>query len=950
MSAITNQKFNVTGMSCASCSAHVEKAVRNVTGVTDVAVNLLTNSMIVSYDTPATAALICEAVSKAGYGTASGNSAAGSSSSATIGTASGNSTAGSSSSASMSAARAQLEDHESPLMIKRLVWSLVFLLPLMYVSMGHTMWGWPVPAAMNGNALAIALYEMLLSGIVMIINQKFFVSGFKGLAHGGANMDTLVAMGSAAGFIYSTAIFFLMTNAAAAGDMTRAHELMHSGLYYESSAMILTLITVGKTLEAVSKGKTTNAIKSLMDLAPKTAHVIRDGAEVTIPANEVVSGDTFIVRPGESFPVDGQVTYGESAVDESALTGESLPVDKAPGSNVSAATINRNGALTCTATRVGMDTTLQRIIDMVQDAAATKAPVAKIADKVSGVFVPVVIVIALIDFIIWIFARGDIGFALGRAISVLVISCPCAMGLATPVAIMVGSGLGAKNGILFKTASSLEATGKIKYMILDKTGTLTEGKPEVTDVIPAAGVDSGHLVGIAGALEAMSEHPLATAVRDYAEKANNNNNNSGNSGNGPDQADRQISSTIITNFKALPGHGVSGTLPSGKTVIGGNAALMTENGVVEPISDLSMTDPVSDVTVNMRTRGEELSVEGKTPMYFAEDGKLLGIIAVADVVRSDSHEALGIMARLGIRVMMLTGDNRRTAVAIGKQLGLEEDQIISDVLPDGKAAVVQQVRKSGLTAVVGDGINDAPALTGADVGIAIGAGADVAIDAADVVLMKSSLIDAAGAVRLSRETLRNIHENLFWALFYNALCIPVAAGALIPAFGIVLNPMFGAAAMSLSSLFVVGNALRMNLFDVHSGKHDKRRGFTRASFATRELPPAPDLGLLTACPLPGVKAHSEDDTASMNNTSSSKSITPKENTKMSNLTKEISVTGMMCEHCVAHVKSALEAVDGVTAADVSLADKKAVVTLSHDVNNDALVKAVVDAGYEAEVR
>ena len=901
---ISNEKYNVTGMSCAACSAHVEKAVRAVEGVQDVQVNLLTNSMIVSYDDPASSAAICDAVDKAGYG-ASPMAAAKSGPSGAEARR-----------AAEAAAREALEDHETPIIRKRLIISLCLLIPLMYVSMGHSMWGWPVPGILDGNPLALALYEMIMAAAVMIINQKFFVNGFKGAIHGGANMDTLVAMGSAAGFIYSTAVFFQMCGAANAGNIEEAHRLFHGGMYFESSAMILTLITVGKMLEAMSKGRTTNAIKSLMDLAPKEAHVLRDGSEVTVAAEEVEQGDIFIVRPGESFPVDGEVLEGESAVNEAALTGESLPVDKAPGSTVSAATINQNGSLTCRATRVGGDTTLQQIIDMVQNAAATKAPVAKVADKVAGIFVPTVIGIAIVDFIIWMIARGSLGFALGRAISVLVISCPCALGLATPVAIMVGSGLGAKNGILFKTASSLEATGKTQFVVLDKTGTITEGKPRVTDIVPADGVSEKELLTAAASLEAKSEHPLATAIREHAEESG-------------------LSFAAAADFSALPGHGVRGTVEvpglgggfgAKLKAIGGNAALMKELKV-----DLSAGPAagISSAAADMQAAGDRLAEDGKTPLYFAADGKLLGIIAVADVIKEDSKQAISELIGMGVQPVMLTGDNRRTAQAIGRQLGLEA--IVSDVLPDGKEAVIKKLQESGRTAMVGDGINDAPALTRADVGVAIGAGADVAIDAADVVLMKSSLRDVAAAIRLSRQTLRNIHENLFWAFFYNAICIPVAAGALIPRFGITLNPMLGAAAMSLSSFFVVTNALRLNLFDVHSSKRDHK---------------------YTLTPLPAFLTESCEDgsCAVVNENNAPEAAESKEapaDTEENTMKKEIKVSGMMCQHCVAHVTKALQGVEGVTEAAVSLENNNAVVTLAQDVADDVLKKAVTDAGYEA---
>ena len=846
------EKFNVTGMTCAACSAHVEKAVAAVEGVSEVTVSLLTNSMSVQYDAPASAQAICQAVQMAGYGASPEQKAQ----------------------TNAQAAREALEDHETPKLARRLIASLVLLIPLMYVSMGALMWGWPIPAGFRENPMAIGLYQLLLTTAVMVINQRFFISGVTSLIHGGPNMDTLVAMGSAAAYLYSVAMLFAMS-----GDAAHAEHYLHE-LYFESAAMILTLITVGKLLEARSKGKTTNAIKSLMDLAPKTARVLRGGKEETIPAEEVQIGDTFLVRPGESIPVDGRVVEGESAVNEAALTGESLPVDKQPGSLVSAATLNQNGFLTCTATRVGGDTTLSQIIEMVENAAATKAPIAKVADKVSGVFVPAVIGIALVTFVVWMLVGETFGFALARAISVLVISCPCALGLATPVAIMVGSGLGAKNGVLFKTASALEAAGKIDFVILDKTGTVTEGKPQVTDLQPNEEVAKEELLAVAAALEEKSEHPLARAIREHAQKEG-------------------LTYEPVEAFSAMPGHGVQGSI-HGERAIGGNAVLMQEQGLL---------------TESMRRAGEALAEEGKTPLYFALGTKLLGIIAVADVVKPDSAQAIRELEGMGIQTIMLTGDNRRTAEAIGRQVGLQK--VISDVLPGDKEAVVRSLSTLGKTAMVGDGINDAPALTRADVGIAIGAGADVALDAADVVLMKSSLLDVPAAIRLSRQVLRNIHENLFWAFFYNCIGIPLAAGVLIPVLGWQLNPMFGAAAMSLSSFCVVMNALRLNLFQVHSAKRD----------VPRKKIPLPDTlpGLMdrnAPCPIPEKKEENK-------------------------MTKTVYVEGMMCAHCQAHVKKALEGVTGVTGAEVSLEDKKAVVTLAQDVSDEALMNAVKEAGYEA---
>lgn len=889
---MTERKFSITGMSCAACSARVDKAVRGVPGVEEVQVNLLTNSMLVSLDDSASEAEICGAVEKAGYG-ARPMGAQGSSGAAARGSAD-----AASFRAASQEAREALEDHETPEMMRRLAASLALLLPLLYISMGHVMWGWPVPPLLYGNPLAIALAELLLAGLVMIVNRKFFVNGFRGAVHGGANMDTLVAMGSGAGFLYSTALFFRMTAPAMAGEADAVHALFRSGLYFESSAMILTLITVGKLLEARSRGRTTDAIRGLMDMTPKEAHILRNGELVTIPASEVVSGDVFVVRPGESFPADGRVLEGESAVNEAALTGESLPVDKAAGDLVSAATINQNGALTCEAVRVGADTTLQKIIEMVSNAAATKAPIAKIADRVSGVFVPAVMLIALADFLIWMAVRGDAGFALGRAISILVISCPCALGLATPVAIMVGTGLGAKNGILFKTAASLEATGRVRYIVFDKTGTLTEGRPRVTDIVPSPGVTENDLLAAAAALEAKSEHPLAAAIRERAEQEG-------------------IAPAELSGFRALPGHGVSGLLPAAAAgissaehagaveAVGGNPALLRERGIV--LDDGALK------------KGETLSGEGRTPLYFACGGRLLGIIAVADVIRGDSREAIQELKGMGVQPIMLTGDNARTARTIGKQLGLEA--IVSDVLPDGKEAVIRQIQEYGSTAMVGDGINDSPALTRADIGMAIGAGADIAIDAADVVLMKSTAADAAGAIRLSRQVIRNIHENLFWAFFYNAICIPVAAGALIPRFGITLNPMLGAAAMSLSSFCVVTNALRLNLFKLHGG---------RKGPSSPALPEIPAFLRGTA----GENAGRTEEKQEMK----------KEEIQMQ---KEIKVGGMMCQHCVAHVKEALEKLEGVSSAAVSLENGAAVVTLEQDVPAERLRQAVTEAGYEA---
>lgn len=842
------EKFDVTGMTCAACSAHVERAVRGVEGVKEVTVSLLTNSMTVDFSSPATAEKICAAVSAAGYGAAPQN----------IGGKKENK-------------KSTLESGEPKKILYRLIASAALLLPLMYVSMGHLMWGWPLPEIFASDPLAIGLYQLLLTTAVAVINQRFFISGTKSLLHGAPNMDTLVSLGSAAAYIYSTAVLFEMCHAAVNGDIQTAMHHLH-GLYYESAAMILTLITVGKYLEAVSKGRTTDAIKSLMDLAPKTACVIRDGKEKVIPAEEVVKGDVFVVRPGESIPVDGRVISGESAVDESALTGESIPVDKAQGSAVSAATLNQNGFLTCEATRVGEDTTLSQIIETVENAAATKAPIAKIADKVSGVFVPAVMAIALVAGAAWLISGRPFSFALARAISVLVISCPCALGLATPVAIMVGSGVGAKHGVLFKTASALEQTGKTQIVVLDKTGTLTKGKPQVTDILPASGYDADSLLRLAASLESKSEHPLAAAITRRAGESN-------------------VETDEAQGFTALPGHGVRAEI-NGKTAIGGNAALIKSKGMLD---------------ADMKALGERLADEGKTPLYFAFDGRIAGIIAVADVVKEDSGQAISELKDMGIRTVMLTGDNRRTALSVAKQTGI--DEVVSDVLPGDKAEVVEKLRKYGKVAMVGDGINDAPALTQADIGIAIGAGADVALDAADVVLMKSSVGDVAAAIRLSRQTLRNIHENLFWAFFYNCIGIPIAAGALIPAFNIALNPMLGAAAMSLSSFCVVTNALRLNFF-----KPD--RPFKGKSKQPAELP----------------------------------KLMPTEenikNTEETAMKKTVYINGMMCSHCTAHVQKALGALDGVESVEVSLEDKKAVLTLNKNVDDAVITAAVREAGYE----
>lgn len=851
-----NEKFQITGMTCAACSAHVEKAAAGVAGVDKVSVSLLMNNMTVEYDAPATPEVICAAVEAAGYGA---------------------SVAGQSGAGGTDDQGSTLEDRETPRIRRRLIASLCLLIPMMYVSMGHLMWGWYLPEKFASNPWAIALYQLLLTGLVMVINQRFFISGFQSLLHRAPNMDTLVALGSGAAFVYSTAVMFRMGAYMEAGSTGMAVHCLHD-MYYESAAMILTLITVGKMLEAYSKGKTTNAIKSLMDLAPKTAHVLRDGVETTVPAQDVVTGDVFIVKPGESIPVDGEVLEGESAVDESALTGESLPVDKHIGDRISSATINQNGALTCRAVRVGKDTTLQQIIDMVENAVATKAPIAQIADKVSGVFVPVVIGLALITFVIWLVAGTAVGKALSYAISVLVISCPCSLGLATPVAIMVGNGMGARQGVLFKNAAALERTGRMEFVVLDKTGTVTEGKPQVTDLYPAEGISGKELLMTAAALESRSEHPLAKAICERA-------------------LEEQISVQAVENFHALPGWGVEGTV-SGQMAAGGNAALFAERRLMTPA---------------MRTAGDKMAEEGKTPLYFAAGDKILGIIAVADVVKQDSAQAIKELRNMGIQVVMLTGDNRRTARAIGRQVGL--DEVVSDVLPEDKESVIRKLIRSGKTAMVGDGINDAPALTRADVGIAIGAGADVALEAADVVLMKSRLTDVPAAIRLSRQVLKNIHENLFWAFFYNCIGIPLAAGILVPFFGLSLNPMFAAAAMSLSSFCVVTNALRLNLFKMNSDQHDRKR----------EMVPMPEF----ITDFQDIEGDNKE-----------------EKQMAETIVKTLNIEGMMCAHCQAHVQKALEGVEGVTQVEVSLEENKATVTMAPGVNEQDLVAAVTEAGYK----
>ena len=831
------KQYNVTGMSCAACSARVEKAVSALDGVTACSVSLLMGSMGV--EGTASEAAVIAAVEAAGYGASVKGSAA-----------------AESSTAAAQADADALVDHETPKLKRRLIASLGFLMALMYVSMGHTMWNWPLPAFFEGNPVAVGLLQLLLSAVVMVINQKFFISGFKGLVKGAPNMDTLVAMGSAASFGYSVYALFAMTGAQAAGDAAHAAHYLHE-FYFESAAMILTLITVGKMLEARSKGKTTDALKSLMKLSPKTAILLVDGQEIETPIEQVRTGDVFVVRPGEHIPVDGEVVEGDSAVDESALTGESIPVDKAVGSTVSAATTNQSGYLRCRATRVGQDTTLSQIIRMVSDAAATKAPIAKIADKVSGVFVPVVLTIAAITVLGWLLCGETIGFALARGISVLVISCPCALGLATPVAIMVGNGVGAQNGILFKTAASLETTGKSQIVVLDKTGTLTNGSPQVTDVQPVDGVSAEELLGVAYALEAKSEHPLAKAIISHGRE-------------------KGLSPVAVEGFQAVSGNGLTARLGE-STLRGGNFAYLSQYARMD---------------TQIRTAADELAAQGKTPLFFSRDEQLLGIIAVADTLKPDSQQAVAEMKNMGIRVVMLTGDNCRTAEAIGRQAGV--DEVIADVLPQGKEAVVRHLQASGQVAMVGDGINDAPALTRADMGIAIGAGTDVAIDAADVVLMNSRLSDVTAAIRLSRATLRNIRQNLFWAFCYNVIGIPLAAGVFIGLLGWKLNPMFGAAAMSLSSFCVVSNALRLNLIDIHSARKD------------RKIKPA-------------------------------KEVEPME--------KTMKIEGMMCGHCSGRVKKVLEELPQVVEAVVSHETGTAVITLNAPVDDALLKKTVEDQGY-----
>ena len=852
------KQYTVTGMSCAACSTRVEKAVSKVPGVTSCSVSLLTNSMGV--EGSATDQEIIKAVADAGYGASAKD-------------AEGEKNGGANSAA---ASEEALADHETPILKKRLLYSVGFLLVLMYFSMGHMMWNWPLPAFMDGNHVMMGLVQLYLTVIIMVINQKFFINGFKSLFHGAPNMDTLVALGSFASFGYSSYALFAMTYAEHQGDAEAVMGYMHE-FYFESAAMILTLITVGKMLEARSKGKTTDALKSLMKLSPKTAVVEKEGKETEVPVEQVRIGDVFVVRPGENIPVDGVVLEGNSAVNEAALTGESIPVDKQAGDRVSAATINQSGFIRCEATRVGEDTTLSQIIRMVSDAAATKAPIAKVADKVSGIFVPAVISIAVLTVIVWLIAGESVGFALARGISVLVISCPCALGLATPVAIMVGNGMGAKNGILFKTAVSLEETGKVEIVALDKTGTITSGEPKVTDVLAADGTSEEELLKLAYSLESRSEHPLAKAIVAYG-------------------AEKQAEQIPVSEFKALPGNGLEGKVGDAD-VKGGS---------------LKFAQSQTEISEKIKSQAEKLAEEGKRPLMFLKNGILAGMIAVADVIREDSPQAVKELQNMGIEVVMLTGDNERTAKAIGRQAGV--DRVIAGVLPDGKEEVIRRLKEQGKVAMVGDGINDAPALTRADMGIAIGAGADVAIDAADVVLVKSRLSDVPAAIRLSRGTLRNIHENLFWAFFYNVIGIPLAAGIWIPIFGWKLNPMFGAAAMSLSSFCVVTNALRLNLLNIKDSRKDKK------------------IRRKAAAPAGAVVAAAEINTE-----------TKKENKTM---TKTMKIEGMMCGHCEAAVKKALEALDGVASAEVSHEKGTAVVTLEKDVDNAVLTKAVEDKDYK----
>ena len=855
------EQYTVTGMSCAACSARVEKAVSGVQGVTSCSVSLLTNSMGV--EGTASAEAIIAAVQNAGYGASlkRGNK--------------------NQISQSVSADDA-LKDRETPILKRRLIASLGFLIVLMYFSMGHMMWGWPLPSFFADNHVAMGLVQLLLTVIVMVINQRFFISGFKSLLHRAPNMDALVALGATAAFGYSTFALFAMTDAQVKGDAEAVMAYMHE-FYFESAAMILALITLGKMLEARSKGRTTDALKGLMKLAPKTATLLQDGAEITVPIDQVARGDLFVVRPGENIPVDGIILEGNSAVDESTLTGESIPVDKAAGDRISAGTLNQSGFIRCEAVRVGEDTTLSQIIQMVSDAAATKAPIAKVADKVSGIFVPTVIAIAVVTVITWLLVGQTAGFALARGISVLVISCPCALGLATPVAIMVGNGMGAKNGILFKTAVSLEKTGKTRIVALDKTGTITQGEPRVTDIVPFNDFDDKMLLQLAYSLEKRSEHPLARAICQKGEQE----------GLTPEE---------VADFRALPGNGLTASLQN-TMLYGGNYKFISEE---------------ASVSAEMKARSEQLSEEGKTPLFFARDGELCGIIAVADVIKEDSPQAIQEMRNMGIHVVMLTGDNERTARAIGAQAGV--DEVIAGVLPDGKESVIRRLKEKGKVIMVGDGINDAPALTSADIGIAIGAGTDVAIDAADVVLMKSRLSDVPAAIRLSRATLRNIHENLFWAFIYNIIGIPLAAGVFIKVLGLQLNPMFGAAAMSLSSFSVVTNALRLNFFKMHDSSRDHGVRTDRTEFETTKMD--------------SIK------TDPINN-----KLTQKER-ETKNMEKTLKIEGMMCGHCEAHVKKALEALEGVSQANVSHEAGTAVITLTADISEDVLKQTVADQGYQ----
>ena len=886
-----NEKFQITGMTCAACSAHVEKAAAGVDGVSSVSVSLLMNNMTVSYEAPATPQAICAAVESAGYGA---------------------SVPGNMERSGTEGRESVLEDRETPKIRRRLIASVCLLIPLMYVSMGALMWGWYLPEAFASDPWAIALYQLLLTGLVMVINQRFFISGVQSLLHRAPNMDTLVALGSGAAFVYSTAVMFRMGAAIGAGNVEQAEHCLHD-MYFESAAMILTLITVGKMLEARSKGRTTDALKSLMKLAPKTAVVVRDGSEQEVPIRQVRKGDVFVVRPGENIPVDGVVTDGISAVNESALTGESIPVDKEPGSQVSAATLNQSGFLRCEATRVGEDTTLSQIIQMVSDAAATKAPIAKVADRVSGVFVPAVIAVAAVTILVWLFAGESVGFALARGISVLVISCPCALGLATPVAIMVGNGMGAKNGIMFKTAVSLEETGKVQIVALDKTGTITSGEPKVTDIIPEDGVTEEELLLTAYVLERKSEHPLARAVLALAQARGLD------SGKGS-------GSLEVTDFQAVPGNGLCGNL-DGDRLTGGNLAFISQN---------------ADVSERMSQRAVRLSEEGKTPLFFGRNGRMIGVIAVADVIKEDSPKAVKELQNMGIHVVMLTGDNERTARAIGRQAGV--DEVIAGVLPDGKEQVIRDLKKLGRTAMVGDGINDAPALTRADMGIAIGAGTDIAIDAADVVLMKSRLSDVPAVIRLSRATLRNIHENLFWAFFYNVIGIPLAAGMWYPIFGWKLNPMFGAAAMSLSSFCVVTNALRLNWFRLRDASKDKSLKMRVLKEQRQEPMQEQTQEQMQEQTQEQMQEQTQEQMQEQTQEQAQEQYqVKKEETKM---TKTMKIEGMMCGHCEARVKKCLEALAEVDGAEVSHETKTAVVTLNGELADEVLKKTVEDQDYK----